>query len=212
MRDPAEDLCRQGAALAAQGMARAGSGNISLRLGTGEILISPTGVSLGAMEPAGLARLAPDGRHLGGPPPSKEWPLHVAIYRMRAGAGAVVHLHSPCATGWSMVEGLDPDDALPPLTPYAVMRLGPVALVPFAVPGDPVLGDWIAARCGRHSAFLLASHGPVVSAGTLADAVMAAEELEETARLALMLHGVPHRRLTAEERAAVEAAYGSRYR
>lgn len=206
------ELCERSAALAAGGWARGGSGNVSLRLDEDRIAISPTGISLGELRPDALSICDPSGRHFEGPAPSKELPLHLAIYGRRPGAGAVVHLHTPYATAWSMVEGVDPVEALPPLTPYAVMRLGPVALVPFAVPGDPILGKWIAARADRHSAFLLANHGPVVSAGTVRDAFFAAEEMEETARLALLLRDVPHRRLRPEEVAAVEARYGSSLR
>lgn len=210
--EAARDLCAKAAALAAQGLARAGSGNISIRVEDGRILISPTGEGLGTMRPDALSILAPDGQHIGGPAPSKEWPLHLGVYAMRPDAGAVVHLHSPYATAWSMVEGLDPANCLPPLTPYSVMRLGRVALLPFAVPGDAVLGDWVRARAGDHSAFLLANHGPVVSARTLKDAVFAAEELEETARLALLLAPVAHQTLSEAEIEAINARYGDAYR
>jgi len=212
MYDTARDLCAHGAALAAQGLARAGSGNISVRLADGNILISPTDEGLGTLHPEGLSLVSPEGQHLTGPAPSKELPLHLAIYVSRPSVGAVVHLHTPHATAWSMVAGLDPANCLPPLTPYAVMRLGRVALVPFAVPGSAVLCDWVRARAPQHSAFLLANHGPVVSARTLKDAVFAAEELEETARLALLLAAVPHRILDATDIAAIEATFGDRYR
>lgn len=206
------DLCAQGAALAAQGLARAGSGNISVRLADGRILISPTGEGLGTLRPDSLAVLDPEGRPLAGPAPSKEAPLHLAIYARRPQAGAVVHLHTPHATAWSMVQGIDPADCLPPLTPYSVMRLGRVALVPFAVPGSALLGDWVRARAADHSAFLLANHGPVVSARSLKDAVFAAEELEETARLALLLANLPHQRLSPADIAAIHTTFGDRYR
>lgn len=208
----ARELCAQGVALAAQGLVRAGSGNISVRLADGRILISPTGEGLGSLLPDALSLLAADGQPLAGPAPSKEVPLHLALYRVRPQAGAVVHLHSPQATAWSMIDGLDPDNCLPALTPYSVMRLGRVALLPFAVPGDPALGVWVNDKAHAHSAFLLANHGPVVSARSLKEAVFAAEELEETARLALMLAHLPHRRLSADDIAAIEARYGDLYR
>jgi 3-dehydro-4-phosphotetronate decarboxylase len=210
--EAARDLCAQGAALAAQGLARAGSGNISVRLMDGRIIISPTGEGLGTLCPDALSILAPDGRHIGGPAPSKEWPLHLGVYNKRAAAGAVVHLHSPYATAWSMMNGLDPTNCLPPLTPYSVMRLGRVALLPFAVPGDAILGDWVSARAGEHSAFLLANHGPVVSARKIKDAVFAAEELEETARLALLLAAFPHRSLSDADITAINTRYQDYYR
>jgi 3-dehydro-4-phosphotetronate decarboxylase len=212
MHDAAHDLCANGAALAAQGLARAGSGNISVRLADGRILISPSGEGLGKLRPDYLSLVSPDGQLLDGPIASKELPLHLAIYVSRPSAGAVVHLHTPYATAWSMVAGLDPSDCLPALTPYSVMRLGQVALLPFAVPGSAALRDWVRARAKQYSAFLLANHGPVVSARTLQEAVFAAEELEETARLALILAAVPHSTLNAADIAAIEAAFGGRYR
>jgi ribulose-5-phosphate 4-epimerase/fuculose-1-phosphate aldolase len=207
-----EELCAQGAALAAQGHARGGSGNISARLASGGFLISPSGYALGSLQPDDLSLCDDEGRHRSGPPPSKELPLHLGLYRSRPQTGAVVHLHTPYATAWSMVDRVDPDNALPAVTPYAVMRLGAVALLPFAVPGDPVLGDWIAERASRHSAFLLANHGSVVAARTVKDAGFAAEELEETARLCLMLRTIPHHGLKLDEVQAIEARYGDRLR
>lgn len=212
MHDAARTLCDYGTALAAQGLARAGSGNISVRLPDGRILISPSGEGLGMLDPDRLAVIGADGQHLDGPTPSKELPLHMAIYIARPLAGAVVHLHTPYATAWSMVAGHDVSDCLPALTPYAVMRLGRVALLPFAVPGSAVLGEWVGARAAEHSAFLLANHGPVVSARTLKEAVFAAEELEATARLALVLAALPHYQIDACGIAAIEDTFGDRYR
>lgn len=207
-----QELCAQGAALAAQGHARGGSGNISARRASGGFLISPSGYALGSLQPDDLSMCDDAGTHRSGPPPSKELPLHLALYRKRPQTGAVVHVHTPYATAWSMVNGIDPDNALPAITPYAVMRLGAVALLPFAIPGDPVLGDWIAGLASRCSAFLLANHGSVVAARTLKDAVFAAEELEETAKLCLMLRTVPHHGLTPDQVEAIEARYGDRLR
>jgi len=207
-----QELCAQGAALAAQGHARGGSGNISVRLPSGGFLISPSGHALGSLQPNELSLCDEEGKHSSGPPPSKELPLHLGLYRTRPQTGAVVHLHTPYATAWSMVKGINPESALPAITPYAVMRLGAVALLPFAVPGDPILGEWIAERALHHSAFLLANHGSVVAARTLKDAGFAAEELEETARLCLMLQAVPHLGLTPDEIQAIEVRYGDRYR
>ncbi len=212
MNDAANELCLYGAALAAQGLARAGSGNMSARLADGRILISPSGEGLGTLKPSELSVIKPDGMHVGGPKPSKEAPLHLAIYASRPAAGAVVHLHTPYATAWSMVTEHDPANCLPALTPYAIMRLGKVALLRFAVPGSTILGDWVRDHAVKHSAFLLANHGSVVSAKTLKDAVFAAEELEETARLALLLKAIPHKVLGARDIEDIEASFGDRYR
>lgn len=203
----AQALCDHGASLFARGLTGGSSGNISARLDDGRFLVTPTGLSLGAMTPADLAVLAPDGSHLGGRKPSKEWPLHEAFYATRPGTGAVVHLHSTYATAWSLMEGLDPGNVLPPITPYAIMRLGKVALLPFFVPGDAAMGDAVRGLNGRHAAVLLANHGPVVSAPTLEDAVNGMEEFEETAKLLILTAGQPRRLLTEAEVAALVARY-----
>ena len=203
----AQALCDQGASLFARGLTGGSSGNISARLDDGRFLVTPTGLSLGAMTPADLAVLAPDGSHLGGRKPSKEWPLHAAFYATRPQTGAVVHLHSTYATAWSLMQGLDPGNVLPPITPYAIMRLGKVALLPFFVPGDAAMGDAVHGLNGRHAAVLLANHGPVVSAPTLDDAVNGMEEFEETAKLLILTAGQPRRLLTEAEVAALVARY-----
>lgn len=203
----AQALCDQGASLFARGLTGGSSGNISARLDDGRFLVTPTGLSLGAMTPADLAVLAPDGSHLGGRKPSKEWPLHAAFYATRPQTGAVVHLHSTYATAWSLMQGLDPGNVLPPITPYAIMRLGKVALLPFFVPGDAAMGDAVRGLNGRHAAVLLANHGPVVSAPTLDDAVNGMEEFEETAKLLILTAGQPRRLLTEAEVAALVARY-----
>lgn len=207
----AEAICAQGASLFRRGLTGGSSGNISARLADGRFLLTPTGLSLGALAPADLAVLAPDGTHLGGRAPSKEWPLHAAFYATRPQTGAVVHLHSTHATAWSLLRGLDAGNVLPPITPYAIMRLGKVALLPFFVPGDPAMGEAVRALGGRHAAVLLASHGPVVSAPTLAAAVDGMEEFEETARLLLLTEGLPRRLLTEAEVAALVARHDAEW-
>jgi 3-dehydro-4-phosphotetronate decarboxylase len=190
-----EALVRHAAALFARGYAVGTAGNLSVRLADG-LLVTPTNACLGALDPARIAKLDAHGRHVAGDPPSKEVVLHQAFYDTRARAGAVVHLHSTHATALSCRADTDPADAVPPLTPYVVMRVGRVPLLPYRRPGDPALGDLVRALAGRHAAVLLANHGPVVSGPGLDAAVAAAEELEETARLALLLEGRPVRRLT----------------
>ena len=206
MTDLGSELCRLSASLFARRLVGGGAGNISVRTPEG-FLVTPTGSSLGALAPDRLARLSPEGRHLAGDPPSKEWPLHAAFYETRPATGAVVHLHSTWATALSLLADTDPDNALPPITPYAIMRLGKVRLLPFFVPGDPALGEAVRALEGRHAAVLLANHGPVVSAPSLQAAVDAMEEFEETARLALITRGLPQRRLTEAQIAALVARY-----
>jgi ribulose-5-phosphate 4-epimerase/fuculose-1-phosphate aldolase len=163
-----------------------GSGNMSARLADG-VLVTPTNSCLGRLEKDRISKLDGDGKLISGDPPSKEWVLHLAIYRARPDAGAVVHLHSPHAVAVSCLNGLNNDNVLPPLTPYFVMRIGRLPLVPYYPPGDPGLAEAAGRVAGRCRGVLLAHHGTVVSGKDLDDAVYNAEELEETARLFLVL-------------------------
>ncbi|WP_062012404.1 aldolase [Aureimonas sp. AU4] len=203
-----EAVCRLAASLFDRGLTQGASGNVSVRLPDGGLLVTPTGRSLGRLDPAGLAKLDADGRLVSGDAPTKEVPLHAAFYRTRGTAGAVVHLHSAHAVAWSTLPEVDPDDALPPITPYAVMLLGRVKLLPFFVPGDPATGEAIRGLGGRRSAVLLANHGPVVASRDLEAAVNAMEELEATARLALLTRGHHPRLLSDGEVARVVERFG----
>jgi ribulose-5-phosphate 4-epimerase/fuculose-1-phosphate aldolase len=127
---------------------------------------------------------------LSGDAPTKEIRLHTAFYETRVTTGAVVHLHSTHSVALSMLPDTDPDNVLPPLTPYAVMKLGKVQLLPFFMPGDAAMGEAVRGLAGKRSAVLLANHGPVVAGKDLAAAVYAMEELEETAKLALITRGM----------------------
>lgn len=184
-----DDICFWAASMFNRGLTGGASGNISVRTDDGGLLVTPTGVSMGRLDPARLSRFDAKGNHIGGDSPTKEMPLHAAFYETRKSAGAVVHLHSTHAVALSMLPDTDPEDALPALTPYVVMRVGKVALLPFFLPGDNAIGDALRGLGGKRSAVLLANHGPVVAATDLEAAVYAMEELEETAKLALMLHG-----------------------
>jgi ribulose-5-phosphate 4-epimerase/fuculose-1-phosphate aldolase len=175
------------------------SGNISVKI-DGGWLMTPTNVSLGALDPAKLSRLDASGKHVAGDAPTKESFLHLAMYRERAAdAGAVVHLHSTHSVAVSCLDGIDLENVLPPITAYYVMRVGKLPLIPYFAPGDPALGDAVGKLAAKHSAVLLANHGPVVAGSSLSAAVHAIEELEETARLYLLLHGRPTRYLTPEQ-------------
>ena len=173
------------------------SGNISVRLQDG-LLITPTNSCFGNLDPARLSKLNLAGSHVGGDKPSKEIFLHQAFLETRPSAGAVVHLHSTYATAVSCLADVDPDDVLPPLTPYFLMRVGHLPLLPYFRPGDPAMGEGIRALEGRYAAVLLANHGPVVSAADLASAVYASEELEETAKLFFLLKGHATRPVPAD--------------
>ena len=205
MRETAarEAVCRFARSLFERGLTHGASGNITVRLDDGGMLATPTNVSLGWLDPAALSRFDADGRLLEGPPPTKEMPLHRALYDTRVGAGAVVHLHSTHSVAVSMLEEVDPADVLPPLTAYYLMRVGRTALVPYHRPGDPAVDAAIRGLAGRYSAVLLANHGPVVAGASLEAAMWATEELEETSRLYLLLRGTGHRHVPAAEVAAL---------
>jgi ribulose-5-phosphate 4-epimerase/fuculose-1-phosphate aldolase len=181
-----------------RGLTAGSSGNLSARLDDGWLL-TPTNACLGNLDPARLAKLDWDGHPISGDAPSKEAFLHRAMFEERSGAGAIVHLHSTHSAAVSCIDGLDPADCIPPLTAYYVMKIGRLPLIPYHRPGDPALGDAIRGLAGRHAAVLLANHGPVVSGDTLEAAVYAIEELEETAKLFLLLRNVPTRPLDAAQ-------------
>lgn len=201
-----EEICRFGSSLHQRGLTAGSSGNISVRTEDGWLL-TPTNSSLGTLDPARLSKLDWNGKLLSGDPPSKEAFLHRAVYDERAGAGAIVHLHSTHSAAVSCMSGLDPHNCIPPLTPYFVMKIGQLPLVPYHRPGDPQLGDAIRGLAGKHSAVLLANHGPVVSGTTLESAVYAIEELEETAKLFLLLQGHNPRVLTEAQIAELNIVF-----
>jgi ribulose-5-phosphate 4-epimerase/fuculose-1-phosphate aldolase len=189
-----EHIVQIGQSIFTRGLSSGSSGNISVRLDDGWLL-TPTDSCLGDLDPAKLAKLDPDGRHLSGSTPSKELFLHNAVYAGRAAAKAIIHLHSTYGVAVSCLEGLDPENCLPPLTPYFFMKVGRLPLVPYSRPGDPQLADTIRRLVGKHRAVLLANHGPIVSGPSLKTALYSCEELEETAKIFLILRGLPARPL-----------------
>ena len=193
-----EQIALIGKSLYDRGLAHGSAGNISVKLADGW-LMTPTNSCLGRLDPARISRLDANGKLLSGDPPSKETFLHIAMYEERTSCGAVVHLHSVHAVAVSCLADVDPGDVFPPITAYAIMQVGKLALVPYFPPGDPTLADAVRKLAGRHHAVLLANHGPVVAGSTLDAAVNAIEELEQTARLVLLLHGQSVRPLTTEQ-------------
>jgi 3-dehydro-4-phosphotetronate decarboxylase len=191
-----EEICRLGRSLFERGLTPGSSGNISVKLDDGGWLVTPTNASLGFLDPARLSRLNAGGGLISGDAPTKEVPLHTALYQSRIAARAVVHLHATHSVALSMLPEIDPRAALPPMTAYYLMKCGATALVPYYRPGDPAVADAIKGLAGKYSSVLLANHGPVVSGDTLEGAVFAIEELEETARLYLLLRGLNPRYLT----------------
>ena len=203
-----EDICRLGRSLFERGLTPGSSGNISVRLDDGGYLVTPTNASLGLLDPARLSRLDNDGRLVSGDAPTKEVPLHSALYQTRGAARAVVHLHSTHSVAVSMLPEIDPRAVLPPMTAYYLMRCGATALVPYYRPGDPAVADAIKGLAGQYSSVLLANHGPVVAGDTLEAAVFATEELEETAKLYLLLRGLNPRLLSPEQIADLVKTFG----
>ncbi len=191
-----EQICAMARSIFERGLTGGSSGNISVRTEDGGLLVTPTGSSMGSLDPARLSRFDASGRLIGGDEPTKEMPLHAAFYETRSTAGAVVHLHSCHSVALSLLPDTDPDNMLPPLTAYGVMKLGKVVMLPYFMPGDPAMGDAIRGLAGRRSAVMLAHHGPVVAGKDLESAVYAIEELEETAKLALLTRGLNPKLLT----------------
>jgi ribulose-5-phosphate 4-epimerase/fuculose-1-phosphate aldolase len=207
-----EQICWFGRSIFDRGLTAGSSGNLSVRLpeecGSGW-LMTPTNASLGRLNPERLSKIAPDGRLLSGDKPTKEQPLHTAVYAVRGTANAIVHLHSHYSVAVSVLRDIDPRRVLPALTAYYVMRVGRLPLVPYFRPGDPKIADVISELAGESAAVLLANHGPVVSGESLEAAVYATEELEETARLFLTLYGKPVRELDDEQIEELRRAFGA---
>lgn len=202
-----EDLCRLGRSMFSRGLTHGSTGNLSVRLPDGSYLMTPTGSNLGELDPARLSKLDAKGSHLDGDKPTKESFLHIAMYEERERSAAVVHLHSTYSTAVSVLEDVDPDDVLPPLTAYYVMRIGTLPLVPYFAPGDMNLAQAVRRFAGRHHAVLLANHGPVVAGSSLSAAADAIEELEATAKMHLTLHGRACRCLTPEQVAELKSKF-----
>jgi ribulose-5-phosphate 4-epimerase/fuculose-1-phosphate aldolase len=203
-------ICEVGLSLFSRGLTFGSTGNISVRLPDGGWLMTPTNASLGKLDPATLSKFDAAGRLVSGDQPTKEAFLHFCMYRQRADARAVVHLHSTHSVAVSLLADVDPRDALPPLTAYFVMRVGRLPLAPYFPPGDETLARAVEALAGAHHAVLLANHGPVVAGTSLEHAQYATEELEETAKLFLMLRGEKVRPLTLAQVEDLRARYNLR--
>ncbi len=191
-----DHICLLAKSMFDRGLTGGSTGNISARTEDGGLLVSPTGTSFGRLDPERLSRFDARGVLVSGDQPTKEMPLHSAFYDTRSTAGAVVHLHACHSVALSMTPDVDADNFLPPLTPYAIMKLGRVKLLPFFMPGDQAMGDAVRGLAGKRSAVMLANHGPVVAGKDVEAACNAIEELEDTARLAMMMRGINTRMLS----------------
>lgn len=194
-----EQICQLARSMFDRGLTGGSTGNISARTSDGGLIVSPTGTSFGRLDPARLSRFDAAGTQIDGDQPTKEMALHSAFYDTRSTAGAVVHLHSCHSIAWSMMSDVDEDNFLPPLTPYAIMKLGKVKLLPFFLPGDLAIGEAVRGLAGKRSAVMLANHGPVVAGKDVEAACNAIEELEDTARLAMMMRRFEAKMLTDEQ-------------
>lgn len=198
-----DDIARVGKSIFDRGLTFGSTGNISVRLSDGRMLMTPTNASLGSLDPERLSLFSAEGVHVGGDKPTKEAFLHKCMYCARANGRAVVHLHSTHSVAVSILKDVDEKDVLPPLTAYYVMRVGRLPLVPYFRPGDEKLAAAVQEAAADSNAVLMANHGPVVAGKSLEEAQYATEELEETAKLFLMLHGRELRPLTEDQRSAL---------
>ncbi|CNH76620.1 3-oxo-tetronate 4-phosphate decarboxylase [Yersinia pekkanenii] len=194
-----EEMVKFGASFFQRGYATGSAGNLSMKLADGTLLATPTGSCLGDLNAERLSNVSLDGEWISGDKPSKETSFHRAIYLNNPACEAVVHLHCLYLTALSCLQGLDSRNAIKPFTPYVVMRVGDVPVVPYYRPGDNRLGEALAKLAPQYRAFLLANHGPVVVGKSLREAADNMEELEETARLIFTLGDRPIRYLTDDE-------------
>ena len=201
-----DSICRLAKSLFDRGLTIGSSGNISVRLADGW-LMTPTGSSMGNLDPNEISKLDLNGNLISGKSPTKESFLHIAMYDERPDSGAVVHLHSTHSVAVSCLAGIDKKNVLPPITAYYVMKIGKLPLVPYFPPGDINLAKAVKEMASNHHAVLLANHGPVVAGKTLEDAVYAIEELEETARLFLLLRNMKTQYLDEKQVKALEELY-----
>ena len=193
-----ERIAELGKSLFDRGLSVGSSGNISARVDDGW-LITPTNSCLGRLDPARISKIDSTGKPLSGDNPSKEGFLHLTMYGERPQSNAVVHLHSTHAVAVSVLAGSNAEDPIPPITAYYVMKIGKLVLLPYYPPGDLSLANAVKQVASKHHAVLLANHGPVVAGNDLESAVYATEELEETARLYLILRHEKLKLLTAEQ-------------
>ena len=193
-----EEICTFGKSMFDRGLTPGSSGNISVRLDDGW-LMTPTNSCLGRLDPATLSKVDNKANLLSGEKQTKESFLHLSMYEQRPTAGAIVHLHSTHSVAVSCLADVDPEQPIPPITAYYVMKIGNLILLPYYAPGDMTLANAVREVAGKHHAILLANHGPIVAGKDLESAVYATEELEETARLHLMLRGNRLKILTPDQ-------------
>jgi ribulose-5-phosphate 4-epimerase/fuculose-1-phosphate aldolase len=169
-----------------RGKTSGASANMSF-LHEDRIYITGTGSCFGDLTEKSFSEIDINGQHLGGPPPSKELPLHCCLYRKKSKTGAVIHTHSFYSVLWSCLKHNNVTDIIPRYTPYLQMRLGTVGLIPYARPGSSELFELFEKFIDKSDGYLLANHGPVVGGTDILSAFFALEELEESAKIAWTL-------------------------
>ena len=205
-----EEICRVGGSLYQRNYTTGSAGNISARLPDGW-LITPTDACLGNLDPGRISKVNTQGDWAGGDKPSKTLVLHRAIYDNNPAAQAVVHTHSTHLVALTLAGVWRPDNVLPAITPYQVMKVGPVPLIPYHRPGDPSVAERVKLLANQVRAVLLERLGPVVWHESVSSAAYALEELEETARLWMMLRDKPPP-LSAEQVEDLRATFGAQWR
>jgi 3-dehydro-4-phosphotetronate decarboxylase len=204
-----QELVRMGGLLYTRQLAHGTAGNLSVKLEDGNILVTPTNSSLGNLDADRISKVSPGGDLISGDKPSKEYFFHLAVFEERPAARAVVHLHSTYSVAVSCLHHQQTEDVIPPLTAYYVMRVGKLPLVPYFRPGDRALADAVKEVSREHWSMLLANHGPIVSGASLEATVHAYEELEETAKISLILGDRPTSPLSGEQIADLNRAFPS---
>ncbi|PVZ82861.1 aldolase [Serratia sp. S1B] len=194
-----EEVVRLAASFFQRGYATGSAGNLSLLLPDGHLLATPTGSCFGELQASRLSKVSLSGEWLSGDKPSKEVSFHRALYQHNPACKAVVHLHCTYLTALSCLQELDPENAIKPFTPYVVMRVGQIPVVPYYRPGDPQLAEDLAKLAPHYKAFLLANHGPVVTGENLREAANNLEEMEDAAKLIFTLGNRAIRYLTDDE-------------
>ncbi len=208
-----EEICRVGRSLFERGLVHSTAGNLSVRLPEGEgFLITPTDACLGFLDPGRLAWVGADGTQRGGERASKTLTLHRRIYAHASGAGCVLHTHSTHLVALSLHGVWRTESILPPITPYQVMKVGRIPLIPYLRPGDPRMADAVQAllRAAPVRGVMHERLGPTVWAADPASAMALLEELEETARLWLMTEPRPAP-LSPEQLAELASAFGTHW-
>jgi 3-dehydro-4-phosphotetronate decarboxylase len=198
-----ETLCEIAASFYSRGLAFGSTGNLSLRDGA-DVWVTPTGRSLRNLLPSDLARIDLQGTPLNGNKASKESPFHLAAYRAAGDrAGAIVHLHCTYSTAMSCLASPE----FPPITPYFHMRVAPLAVLPYFRPGSAELADTVGEAARSHNCMLLRNHGVICLGRTIEEAVDRTEELEETAKLLLLLRGRELQTLNEDQLAEIRRVF-----